>query len=178
MRPHRAGVAVGAYAWAGRLRQLYEKALAQFRAGNRDAGRFFKADELAFLATIGARPSELFDFAEDAGELDWETALLICAVRRDYFLAEQRGEPAATRLSADAFPAKNARLGGIAWLPRLILKTKARLRGELPDELMYCCGGDRKFFKDHDIHPADFLRAVWAAREDDAQMLDYVKGKR
>ena len=77
----------------------------------------------------------------------------------------------------DDLPAKDAQLGGIVWLPRVIQKAKARLRGELPDTLMYCCGGDRKFFRTHDIHPADFLRYVWGAKGNEDKILNYVKGK-
>ena len=40
---------------------------------------------------------------------------------------------------------------------------------------MFCCGGDRKFLREHDIAPADFLRAVWAAGDSDAKVINYVK---
>jgi hypothetical protein len=40
---------------------------------------------------------------------------------------------------------------------------------------MYSCGGDRKFLRSHDIHPADFLRAVWAAGDDDSKAAAYVR---
>jgi hypothetical protein len=39
---------------------------------------------------------------------------------------------------------------------------------------MYSCGGDRAFLKKVDIHPADFLREVWAARDDDRKIIEYV----
>ncbi|MES1166450.1 MAG: DUF5069 domain-containing protein, partial [Pseudomonadota bacterium] len=53
-------------------------------------------------------------------------------------------------------------------------KTKAKLRGELPASLMYCCGGDRKFFKTHDIQPAEFLSLVWRNLGNDAAIVDWV----
>jgi len=62
-----------------------------------------------------------------------------------------------------------------ARLPRLIEKAKAKLRGEMPPELMYCCGGDRAFLREHGIHPADFLREVWAAGDDTKKILQYVR---
>jgi hypothetical protein len=43
---------------------------------------------------------------------------------------------------------------------------------------MYCCGGDRRFLKEHDIHPADFLRAIWASGGDTAKLLAYVQQSR
>ena len=115
--------------------------------------------------------------ANASSDLDAETALLITAVRRDYFLVEQNSTWSTKTLNVDDLPAKDAQLGGVAWLPRVIQKAKGRLRGELPDNLMYCCGGDRKFFRAHDVHPADFLRYVWAAKGNEEKILSYVKNK-
>ena len=82
------------------------------------------------------------------------------AARRDYFLVVQRGQVSAPALRLDEFPAMEAEVAGLAWLPRIIVKARAKLRGELPAELMYCCGADRKFLLKVHIHPADFLREV------------------
>ena len=60
------------------------------------------------------------------------------------------------------------------WLPRLIFKARLKLRGEMDPEIMYGCGGDRQFFVKYDIHPADFLRAVWASGGDQAKVLAFV----
>ncbi|NRB76342.1 MAG: hypothetical protein HRU46_18430 [Verrucomicrobiales bacterium] len=40
---------------------------------------------------------------------------------------------------------------------------------------MFSCGGDRNFLRTHDIAPSDFLRAVWAAGDDDSKIVDFVK---
>ena len=41
---------------------------------------------------------------------------------------------------------------------------------------MFCCGGDRNFLREHgNIHPADFLRVVWAADKDESKIAAYVK---
>ena len=77
-------------------------------------------------------------------------------------------------LNVDAMPPKDAAIEGIEWLPRIIPKTKAKLRGELPESLMYCCGGDRRFFRAHDIHPAEFLSLVWRHENDDAAIVAWV----
>jgi hypothetical protein len=45
-------------------------------------------------------------------------------------------------------------------------------------DTMFGCGGDRAFLSKYDIHPADFLRVVWAAGDDDQKILAYVKSKR
>jgi hypothetical protein len=161
--------------WTSRLKPLYQRALQRYQAGDRDLKTWFTASEQEELASIGATPMELFDYAEDAESLDWETALLIMAVRRDYFVVMQQGRPSSHRIVMADLPAKTAELDGIVWLPRIIQKAQARLRGEMPNELMYCCGGDRRFFQEHDIHPADFLRQVWAAGGDEKRILQYVK---
>ena len=35
-------------------------------------------------------------------------------------------------------------IDGIAWLPRILVKARLKLRGEMPADLMYGCGGDRQ----------------------------------
>jgi len=39
---------------------------------------------------------------------------------------------------------------------------------------MFCCGGDRRFFKQHDIMPAEFLTVVWKNDADDQAIVDWV----
>ncbi|HLP08359.1 MAG TPA: DUF5069 domain-containing protein [Opitutaceae bacterium] len=159
------------------FRALYDKAAKQFAAGKRNPDELFAKHELAFLASIGSRPQDLYDYAEDAanyGEPDFETALLVQAVRRSYFLLVQKGTPSKVVLDEGAMPAKTAAVRGIEWLPRLMPKARAKLRGELPTSLMYGCGGDRRFFKQHDIHPAEFLHVVWHAGDDEKAIVDWV----
>jgi hypothetical protein len=45
----------------------------------------------------------------------------------------------------------------------------------MDDDTMFGCGGDRAFLEKHKIHPADFLRVVWAARGDKERVLRFVK---
>ena len=101
-------------------------------------------------------------------------ALAIELVRRSYFLEVQQGRASGTVLDESKMPAKTDAVRGIEWLPRIIPKTKAKLRGELPASLMYCCGGDRRFFKAHDIHPAEFLSLVWRNEHHDSAIIDWV----
>lgn len=163
------------YGWQQRLRELYDKAQVKYRNENRKVETMFTPREVGVLRAFGAKPMELYDYAEDSSDLDWETALLITAARRDYFLHEQKGIWSEKTIKIEELPAKDAQLEGIAWLPRIIDKAKARLRGELPNDLMYCCGGDRKFFRAHDLHPADFLRLVWSAKGKQEKIVEYVK---
>jgi hypothetical protein len=39
---------------------------------------------------------------------------------------------------------------------------------------MYCCGGDRAFFKTHDIMPAEFLAVVARNEQNDTAIVDFV----
>ena len=165
------------YDFAGKLKPLWEKACARYSQGLRDARAFFTADELAFLSANGLTAQHLYDYAEDftgGGEPTWHTALAIELVRRDYFLNAQEGKASTVVLDETTLPAKTAVVLGIEWLPRIIPKARAKLRGELPASLMYCCGGDRRFFKTHDIHPAEFLSLVWRHEHADAAIVDWV----
>jgi len=168
-------------AWTTRLRALYDKATELFQSGNRDLATYFSSDETAFLRSIGLKPINVFDFVEDrvgSGEPDWDTFLLIAAARRDFFLHEQTGKSPTAEIRSDELPPRQATLGGIEWLPRIIVKARCFLEGGLCHDIMYCCGGDRNFLTRHHIHPADFLRVVWAARGDDQKILTFVQSPR
>ena len=166
------------YDFTTRFRSIYDKAARQFAAGQRGVETFFDADERAFLSANGLTAQNLYDYAEDQagyGEPGYDRALAIELLRRDYFLNVQQGRPSATILDEGKMPAKTDAIDGIAWLPRIIPKTKAKLRGELPASLMYSCGGDRRFFKEHDIEPAEFLNLVWRHEHDDAAIVAWVR---
>ena len=166
--------------WYHQLKQLFVLSSERYRAGERDPLRHFSEEQQAYLFSVGQTPQEIYDFAEDhakGGEPDWETVLLISSARRDYLLNVQDGTTSTARISMDDLPAKDAQLDGIAWLPRVIKKAEAKLRGEMPADLMYCCGGDRNFFHQHGLDAADFLRHVWAAQGDEQKVVAYVRGK-
>ena len=169
------------YDFADRFRVVYNKAIELYRAGRPGLANWFTADETAWLAANGLSPQAFYDYAEDqlnGGEPGFERALMIESVRRDYFLQAQDGKPSGRILDEASLPAKTQEVRGIAWLPRIIPKTKAKLRGELPPSLMYSCGGDRAFFREHDIHPAEFLSLVWRHENDDTAIIDWVVRRR
>ncbi|MEI8063079.1 MAG: DUF5069 domain-containing protein [Verrucomicrobiota bacterium] len=166
------------YNWDDLFRECYVKAVAEYRGGNRQPAACFSTAETTFLADIGCTPQELYDFAEDwcnAQEPSFATVLLITAGRRDYFFTIQKSQPTGRVISVTDLPAKDAAVDGFLWLPRQIAKARAKLTGEMPAELMYCCGGDRAFFKRVKCHPADFLRVVWAAGGDDQKIITYIR---
>src|SRR3954469_10918403 len=164
-----------------RFRAIYDKAVALYAQGNRGADSLFSADERAFLAANGITPQHVYDYAEDhngyGGEPGFEHALSIELIRRDYFLNAQGGRPTSTRLNDATLPAKSDAVRGITWLPRLLPKARAKLRGELPPSLMYCCGGDRAFFQQHNIYPPEFLSLVWRTGTDDNAVADWVAAR-
>jgi hypothetical protein len=165
------------YHFADQFRQLYDKAVQLYGSGNTDQATYFNAAEKSFLAANGITVQNLFDYAEDHhgyGEPGYDRALAMELVRRDYFLNVQGGKPSTVVIDKDKMPAKTDAVQGIEWLPRLIPKTKAKLRGELPSSLMYSCGGDRAFFRAHDIHPAEFLSLVWRNLDNDAATVAWV----
>jgi hypothetical protein len=169
------------YNFAAKLHPLWEKACRLYAKGQRGAETYFTANETAFLAANGITAQHLYDYAEDftsGGEPTWDTALAIELVRRDYFLNAQASKPSAVVLDEAKLPAKTDAIRGIEWLPRIIPKAKAKLRGELPPTLMYCCGGDRRFFQTHDIHPAEFLSLIWRNERNDAAIVAWVVRRR
>lgn len=169
-----------AYNWAALFGELFVDCCESYEEGHKDVNEWFEPQDLAFLKSIGCKPREVFDFVEDCvnaegGEPTPETALLVTSVRRDYFLAVQKGVESTKVVPPSELPAKTDAMDGIVWLPRIIAKAEAKLRGEMDPDTMFGCGGDRAFLSEHKIHPADFLREVWAANGDKQRILAYVK---
>jgi hypothetical protein len=165
------------YNYQKRLKAIWDHAVATYKNGNREPDTYFDEATLNELASVGLNTMDVYDYAEDfvtRDEPDFETFLLVASARRDYFLTIQEGKPSGQTIASDALPPKDASIKGIAWLPRIMPKAYAKLRGELPPETMYGCGGDRKFFKENKIHPADFLRAAWAYENDESKLIDWV----
>ncbi len=166
------------YTYQDTFKKLYAKSVELYQSGNTDKSSWFDADELAFIAANGWRVQDFFDYGEDqvhGGEPSYEIAQSIEQVRRDYFLHIQKSSASAVRIEASSLPSKTDSIEDIVWLPRIIEKAKGKLKGELCEEIMYCCGGDRNFLKTHDIHPAEFLRLVWANMDNTQAIVDFVK---
>lgn len=138
----------------------------------------FDAKDVAFLATIGCTAQELFDFVDDAlnyDDLNFETALAVTAIRREYFLKVMHGQSTGHVVPMHELPAKSAKVDGIAWLPRLIAKARIKLRGEMDPDLMYGCAGDRPFLREHHMTLPQFLQIVRDKGDDDRAIIDAVQ---
>ncbi|MBC8126784.1 MAG: DUF5069 domain-containing protein [Gloeobacteraceae cyanobacterium ES-bin-144] len=164
--------------WNDSFIELFDRCVAAYRNGNRDFATYYSSNDLKYLKEIGCQTREFFDFVEDfceEGEPSITTALMVAAVRRDYFQVVQKGETSGKVLSRDEIPSFGEVIEAIVYLPRILAKARAKLRGELDPDLMFGCGGDRNFLKKNgSIHPADFLRQVWAAGDDDGKVAGWV----
>ena len=166
------------YRWDTTFLDLFHRCVERYRGGDTEYEGYYTDEDRAFLGSIGYKPREFFDFVEDyadEGDPSPSTAVMIASVRRDYLRHVMSGEPSREVVDPASLPAKTEELDGFVWLPRILVKARAKLRGELDPDTMFCCGGDRQFLHEHDIAPADFLRAVWAAGDDDAKVIEYVK---
>lgn len=165
--------------WNDQFLALFDRCVAAYKDGNTNFETYYTPEDLTFLSSFGYKPREFFDFVEDfcdEGEPSPSTALLVAAARRDYFLTVQDGGSSDKVLTRDDIPGFGDELEGMSYFPRIIAKAQAKLRGELDPDLMYSCGGDRNFLsKNGNIHPADFLRHVWADGDDTAKLAAWVK---
>jgi hypothetical protein len=165
--------------WDTNFMTLFERCTALYKSGQQDFTTYYSIEEQAFLQSIGYQPREFFDFVEDfcdRGEPTPSTALLVAAVRRDFFLTIQKGRFSdGVKLTREAAPPFESEFEGFVYLPRLLAKARAKLAGELDPDLMYGCGADRRFLREHGVHMADFLRHVWAAGGSDDKVVQWLR---
>ena len=167
--------------WSEQFRAVYDRALSAFRSGRSSVATLCDSADTAFLLSSGCSVQELYDFVEDAvdyGEPDLETVLDVQRIRRDYFLGVLRGEWTGQVVPMSALPLKTDAVDGIAWLPRLIVKARLKLRGEMPPDLMYGCGGDRPFLRRMGLTLPGFLERVRDCGDDDLAIVEAVKRSR
>jgi hypothetical protein len=169
------------YDYTIRLSELWKAARLRYESGDRSVDDYFSRPELNDLASIGLNAMDVYDYVEDFctyGEPDFGTFLAVHSVRRDYFINIQKSILSSHRIRPDDLPSKEDSLEGIVWLPRILPKAIAKLQGELPSDIMYGCGGDRRFFKAYNLHPADFLRAVWSYGSDETSLILWLKARK
>lgn len=166
--------------WNDRFMSLFRAAAERYLV-NPHAGseRLFLPDEIEFLGSIGLRAEDMHHFIADYCTLGAPTptsALLVAAQRRSFFLTVLRGISGnAKEVKQDELPAETDEYQEIAYLPRIIRKAEATLFGTLDKTLMFPDAKDREFLKTHgDIHPADFLDVVHAARGDRQKIISAV----
>ncbi len=164
--------------WGTRLEKVFGQAVEKYLAGYRGTAALFTPEQATFLASLGSSSQDLYDFVEDwceLGEPSFGMALRITEVRAEYFFLEQYLERSSEVIMPDSMPSGDATVGGLVWLPRIIAKARAKLRGEMPADMMFGCQNDRGFLKNVGIDPAQFLRVVWSAGKNNEEILEYVK---
>ncbi len=176
--PPVASSAMNEVTWEKQFRAVFDRGVAAWQAGRRKPATMFDAEDVAFLAGIGCTAQELFDFVDDSlvyGEPDFATALGVQAIRREYLMNEMKGIKSGKQSAMSNLPPKAQEVDGISWLPRLIVKARMKLRGEMPDDLMYGCGGDRPFVRRMNTTLPCFLQLVRDCVSDDRQIVDTLK---
>ena len=126
--------------WRQQFHELFFTGVKRYEAGRHSPESMFETKDTIFLESIGCSALEMFDFCDDYvrwGDVIYEHIEEIQAVRLDHFQNTLNNIPAERHMSMDEFPAKTDEVEGIAWLPRLIVKARAKLAGSLPADLMY-----------------------------------------
>jgi hypothetical protein len=126
--------------WRQQFHKLFFTGVKRYEAGQQSPETMFEKDEVTFLESIGCSALEMFDFCDDYvrwGDVVYEHVEELQSVRLDHFKNTLNRKPAEHRMGLDEFPTKSAEVEGIAWLPRLITKARAKLAGNLPGDLMY-----------------------------------------
>jgi hypothetical protein len=168
------------YDYLRQLEAIWKHGVEMYRAGIHSAEDMFVHEQAQALAAVGQSEREFFDYAEDyvlGGEPTFADVAAVADVRRAYFLEVQDGKKTGKIVTPEELPSRSAEAAGIVWLPRIMVKARAKLRGELHPEIMYGCGGDRAFLKSCDIHPAEFLRHAWLHENDDAAFVRWVASR-
>ncbi|HAV65583.1 MAG TPA: hypothetical protein DCY13_24805 [Verrucomicrobiales bacterium] len=164
--------------WETQFIQAFNEGVKAYRSGVRDAGEMFDNQQVAFLGTIGCTAQELYDFVEDQcddGEPSLEDIVAMTTIRQRYFQSVQHGIPSQFHIDPAELPPKDEPVGGLPWLPRIIAKARAKLRGELDATIMYGCGGDRSFLRKARMKAPEFLQLVWDSGNDDARIVAAVQ---
>lgn len=165
--------------WNDRFLALFDKSVILYQKGNQDFTSYYDAADEVLLSEIGYAPREFFDFVEDFcehGAPSRSTALLVAAVRRDYFHVVMEKNDGSRNITPNDIPSRSDELAGIPYLPRILAKARAKLRGDLDPDMMFGCGGDRGFLhRSGGIHLADFLRRVWSAGDDDQKIVEWLR---
>ena len=159
------------------LKKLWNRAVREYSTGNRNVKTYYDLGDLSFLRSVGIKPIEIYDYAEDYvkyGEPSFTSFITVHTVRTNYFEQVQKGRASDQVISPESLPGRDEEAAGIPWLPRIIEKARGKLSGELDADIMYGCPADRRFFKEHGISASIFLKIVWDAGDDTLTIIEWV----
>lgn len=157
--------------------ELFHDAVERYHSNSQvNPLQFFYPSELEFLTSIGYKAREMFDYIADyaqTGRPSPSSALLIASKRRSYFFTAQRAMQNKSRAVTMAeLPSVDDDFGGYVYMPHIIGKAEAKLRGTLEDGIMYGDARDRQFFEENGhISPSDFLGMVNNVRGDRQKLI-------
>ena len=95
---------------------LFDRCVKRYRNGDKTYTSYYDDEDIELLRAIGYRSREFFDFIEDwcdEGAPSPSDALLVAAVRRDYFNVVLKGEIAQPTVTRDNIPTFGDTLDGI-----------------------------------------------------------------
>lgn len=165
--------------WNDHFLDLFDRCVKRYKNGDKDFTGYYDDEDMSLLGSLGYRTREFFDFVEDfcdEGEPSVSTALLVASVRRDYFEVVMEGRVRKPTVDRENIPSFGEEIEGLYYLPRILAKARGKLKGELDPDIMFGCGGDRKFLRENGNVPlADFLRRVWAAGDDDSKIVAWLQ---
>lgn len=164
--------------WQRTFKELFETAVERYHSGRRSPQTMFEPEDINFLSGIGCTSQELFDFVDDSiryDDLDYETTFQVAAIRERYLREVMQGVKSDRIIPASQLPPKPEPMDGIPWLPRIIAKARAKLRGELDEDTMYGCAGDRPFLASWGLTLPEFLEIVWEKEDDDQAILQALR---
>jgi hypothetical protein len=159
------------------LNQLHDKAAAIYRSGCRQPSQILSAGDLDTLAKFGISAQFLYDAVDDLaryGEPNKAVFVDLGKMRADYFQTTLQGRPPSRIVQERELPPKSAEFKGVFWLPRIILKAQCFLEGNLCDDIMYGCAGDRSFLKKYNATLPAFLAVVRDTHGDTSQALRFL----
>ncbi len=163
--------------WNDTFMELFHDAVERYHSNSHvNPLQFFYPSELEFLTSIGYKAREMFDYIADyaqTGQPSPSAALLIASKRRTYFFTAQRAMNSTSKaISLAELPSPEDDFGGYVYMPHIISKAEAKLRGTLEDGIMYGDARDRQFFAENGgIAPADFLGMVNNVRGDRQRLI-------
>lgn len=163
------------------LSKIHTWAVEAYRAGQRDADALVMPEHRDFLKRIGVSSQVVKDYAEDFvkhAAPDAATFIAVAEARKQFFHTTQRSIPATRIVQEPELPLREEQWDGIPWLPRIAMKARCFLEGTLCDDVMYGCGGDRRFIAEHHLSLPGFLEIVRGSEGAPEKIVAAVKASR
>ena len=164
---------------ADSLAAIHQEASRIYDLGTRSPAAIISAESMAWILGYGLSRQFVFDCVDDLaryGEPCLEDFIAMALQRAAWHAARPPGGVAPAILTEPELPPKSEAFAGIPWLPRIVRKARAFLEGNLCDEIMYGCAGDRAFLKKFGLTLPEFLALSQREDFDLASIRHYLRG--